>query len=126
MEAGPSEVERRALRPGPTSSQTEAGRVERSRDVAPDDHAVTQPDRHPIASPSSFSLGGLDRNDAAFAPDVRAVLQEQLVPLVRERTSPFAKQLDEAGAAYVEPMMPAEIRYLERTSGSRLRHAAFR
>lgn len=45
--------------------------------------------------------------------------------LVRD-TSPFAGRMHEPDAVFVEPHVPAEIRYLERTFGGRLRQAAFR
>jgi bifunctional non-homologous end joining protein LigD len=57
--------------------------------------------------------------------EVRVALEEQLGPLCR-RTSPFGQRVDEPGAVYVDPIMPAEVRYLERTSQGRLRHPAFR
>jgi ATP-dependent DNA ligase len=56
---------------------------------------------------------------------VLAAPHERLARLVR-RTSPFSQRLNEPDATYVEPHVPAEIRYLERTSQERLRHAAFR
>jgi ATP dependent DNA ligase C terminal region len=57
--------------------------------------------------------------------DVRAAFEEQLAALAR-RTSPFTERLHEPDAVSVAPKVPAEIRYLERTSGGLLRHAAFR
>jgi bifunctional non-homologous end joining protein LigD len=56
---------------------------------------------------------------------VVAALQDRLAPLVR-RTSPFGQRVNEPDATYVEPYVSAEIRYLERTSQGRLRHAMFR
>jgi bifunctional non-homologous end joining protein LigD len=52
-------------------------------------------------------------------------LQERLGSFVRP-TSPFVERIGEPDATYVEPRVPVEIPYLERTSQGRLRHAAFR
>lgn len=65
------------------------------------------------------------RMEFGITADVRAAFEEQLAPLAR-RTSPFAERLHEPDAVSVAPKVPAEIRYLERTSGGLLRHAAFR
>jgi bifunctional non-homologous end joining protein LigD len=65
------------------------------------------------------------RVEFGVTEDVVAALHERLGPLVR-RTSPFGQRLNEPDATYLEPHLPAEIRYLERTSEGRLRHAAFR
>ncbi len=45
---------------------------------------------------------------------------------VRWADSPFAERVNEPDATYVGPRVSAEIRYLERTSQGKLRHAAFR
>jgi bifunctional non-homologous end joining protein LigD len=65
------------------------------------------------------------RVEFGITADVRAAFEEQLARLVRP-TSPFIERLHEPDAVFVEPRVPAEIRYLERTSGGLLRHAAFR
>jgi bifunctional non-homologous end joining protein LigD len=65
------------------------------------------------------------RVEFGITPDVRAALEEKLAPLERP-TSPFGQRFSEADASYVEPHISAEIRYLERTSQGRLRHAMFR
>jgi bifunctional non-homologous end joining protein LigD len=60
-----------------------------------------------------------------ISADIRAAFEDQLALLLR-RTSPFTARLHEPDAVFVEPKVLAEIRYLERTSGGLLRHAAFR
>jgi bifunctional non-homologous end joining protein LigD len=65
------------------------------------------------------------RVEFGITPEVRLVFEDRLASLVR-RTSPFAERIREPDAVFVEPNVPAEIRYLERTSGGWLRHAAFR
>jgi ATP-dependent DNA ligase len=56
--------------------------------------------------------------------DIAATLQERLGPLTRLDSS-FAERVNEPDATYVGPRVSAEIRYLERTSQGKLRHAAF-
>ena len=97
---------------------------------------------HPRVIPSAASLGlqydpehgELDERGAlryrsrveiGITDDVREALQERLLSLAR-KTSPFAVRLAEPDAVYVEPLVPAEIRYVEVTSAGRLRHPAFR
>jgi bifunctional non-homologous end joining protein LigD len=67
----------------------------------------------------------LGRVELGVTEDLVAGLRERLRPLVR-RTSAFVEQIREPDATYVEPHVPVEIRYLERTSQGPLRHAAFR
>jgi ATP-dependent DNA ligase len=62
------------------------------------------------------------RVEFSVTEELVAGLQGRLV----RRTSPFAERVSEPDATYVEHHVPVEIRYLERTSQGRLRHAAFR
>jgi ATP-dependent DNA ligase len=65
------------------------------------------------------------RVESGVTEDFVVGLQERLEPSI-QRTSPFVERTGEQDATYVERHVPVEIRYLERTSQGRLRHAAFR
>lgn len=65
-----------------------------------------------------------------LAKNVRAQLNEAASvgarpPPLARRTPPFGQRVNEPDAVYVDPVIPAESRYLKRTSQGRLRHAAF-
>jgi len=60
-----------------------------------------------------------------FAPGERDTLGRTLRAITAE-ASPFADRRRHAGDTFVEPVMSAEIRYLEVTLSGALRHALFR
>jgi ATP-dependent DNA ligase len=58
---------------------------------------------------------------------ITSAVREELENRMQARqSSPFVEIVHEPGAHVVKPNVTAEIRFLERTSGHRLRHATFR
>jgi bifunctional non-homologous end joining protein LigD len=63
------------------------------------------------------------RVEFGITSPVRDELENRLQP---RQSCPFVEIVHEPGANFVKPNVTAEIRFLERTSGDRLRHATFR
>ncbi len=63
------------------------------------------------------------RVESGITSPVREELENRLQP---RQSCPFVEIVHEPGAHFVKPNVTAEIRFLERTSGNRLRHATFR
>jgi bifunctional non-homologous end joining protein LigD len=63
------------------------------------------------------------RVEFGITSPLRDELENRLQP---RQSCPFVEIVHEPGAQFVKPNVTAEIRFLERTSGDRLRHATFR
>jgi bifunctional non-homologous end joining protein LigD len=63
------------------------------------------------------------RVEFGITSPVREELENRLEP---RQSCPFVEIVHEPGARFVKPNLTAEIRFLERTFGNRLRHATFR